>query len=321
MSKSIDSILKPDADLRKSLDQGADADINLCWTCGSCDFECPVNRVTGRLRPQQMVRMATYGLLDELVHEPSIWYCLTCRRCLQICPNSVKPSNIIAHARQLALEKNIYTIEASRAYRKLFARFQRVRSNAVLQCFHQELKAVSVRQWCDWLLSPIENAHKPIHVVASGDYSDLLSGGVEHTPTAACFTCGECSSACPIACESSVFDPRTIFRMVNLGLTNDLLNSPAIWLCIDCGRCTDACSQLVDGRELIRRLKDLALEEGIIDRTFFERLEKANRLVFARWLDEVDDLFSFNRTPLKAIPARTNAFSARCREYPDALSA
>lgn len=321
MNKSIESILKPDADLRKSLDQGANADINLCWTCGSCDFECPVNRVTGRLRPQQIVRMATYGMLDELVHEPSIWYCLTCRRCLQICPNSVKPSNVIAHVRQLALEKNIYSIETSRAYWKLFARFQRVRSHAVLHCYNEELKAVSDHQWCDWLLSPIENARKPIRFAAAFDSTGSYLKNLDHTRSTACFTCGECSSACPVACESSVFDPRTIFRIVNLGLSDVLLNSPAIWLCIDCGRCTDACSQLVDGREIIRRLKDLAFEEGVIDRSFFERLEKANRLVYARWLDEVNTLFGFNRSSLKANPAQTNEFSVCCREYPQALSA
>jgi len=62
-----------------------------------------------------------------------------------------------------------------------------------------------------------------------------------------CFTCGECSSSCPVAVERSAFDPRFIFRMVNLGLAEELLLSPSIWLCVQCGRCTEACSQLVDG--------------------------------------------------------------------------
>ena len=43
--------------------------------------------------------------------------------------------------------------------------------------------------------------------------------------------------------------------MFNLGSTNELLNNPAIRLCLDWGRCTNACSQLVEVRELIRRLK------------------------------------------------------------------
>ena len=57
-------------DLRKSIGSGAKTDINLCWTCGACDAECPVNLATGRLRPQAIVRMANLGLLEELI-EPA----------------------------------------------------------------------------------------------------------------------------------------------------------------------------------------------------------------------------------------------------------
>ena len=55
--ESMDSMLTPDAGFRKKIDQGAKADINRCWTCGSCDFECPVNIATGKMRPQKLVRM------------------------------------------------------------------------------------------------------------------------------------------------------------------------------------------------------------------------------------------------------------------------
>ena len=113
-------MLTPDAGLRKLIDKGARADINRCWTCGSCDFECPVNSATGQLRPQKIVRMANFGMLDELLNEPSIWYCLACRRCMQICPNTVKPSELIDHIRRILLKKNIIPIETVRAYRILF---------------------------------------------------------------------------------------------------------------------------------------------------------------------------------------------------------
>jgi Fe-S oxidoreductase len=103
--------------------------------------------------------------------------------------------------------------------------------------------------------------------------------------------------------------------MVNLGLTDELLSSPAIWLCLDCGRCTSACSQLVDGREIIRRLKADAIQRGIIDRNFFPRLEQANRLVYNRWLQEVDALFGFNGSAHRTGTTGVNDFSACCRKY------
>lgn len=78
-----------DAENRKITEEESSANIRTCWTCGSCDFECPINIFTGSLRPQKIVRMANLGLLDELVELPEIWYCINCRRCGQVCPNVV----------------------------------------------------------------------------------------------------------------------------------------------------------------------------------------------------------------------------------------
>jgi heterodisulfide reductase subunit C len=315
------STVKPDAGHRKSIEQGAKADINRCWACGSCDFECPVNIATGRLRPQKIVRMANLGMLDEMLHEPSIWYCLACRRCLQICPNTVKPSDLIAHIRRISMKRKIVSIETYRSYRILFERFQRVRKHAVVMSFHEKLTSISDRQWCDWLLTPVSESRRSICFNSTESSSN--EGFIHYDPAraaASCFTCGECSSACPVSCERSVFDPRALFRMVNLGLTDELLSSPSIWLCLDCGRCTSVCSQLVDGREIIRRLKDDAIQRGIIDRNFFARLEQANRLVYSKWLEEVDALFGFDGAAYRTGTSGVNDFSACCRTSSPALS-
>jgi hypothetical protein len=41
----------PEPKNRKFIEGGAKAGHRKCWTCGSCDFECPVNVAAGRLRP------------------------------------------------------------------------------------------------------------------------------------------------------------------------------------------------------------------------------------------------------------------------------
>jgi heterodisulfide reductase subunit C len=103
-----------------------------------------------------------------------------------------------------------------------------------------------------------------------------------------CFTCGECSSACPVSGERGTFDPRFIFRMVNLGLQDELLQSPSIWLCLECGRCTDACTQKVDGCLMIARLRELAIREGKVSDDFALRLRQAQQPIFMRLVDEID---------------------------------
>jgi heterodisulfide reductase subunit C len=234
---------------------------------------------------------------------------------MQICPNTVKPSELIDHIRRILLKKNIIPIETVRAYRILFERFQRVRRHVVVKSLQGELNSISDRQWCDWLLTPVKGSLSTIRVKKA---EDSLKGQFpisDPDSAAACFTCGECSSACPVACERSVFDPRSLFRMVNLGLTDELLTSPAIWLCLDCGRCTAACSQLVDGRAIVRRLRDNAIQKGIIDRNFLERLKQANRLVYSRWLKEVDALFGFKGEAIRSRTTPIFGFSVCCEEY------
>jgi len=75
----------PQPKLRRLIDAGGLADSTMCWTCSSCDSECPVEIATNRLRPQRIVRFASLGLIDELIALPEIWYCLTCRRCNRVC--------------------------------------------------------------------------------------------------------------------------------------------------------------------------------------------------------------------------------------------
>lgn len=315
-----DTILKPDADLRELIEQGAKADFYSCWTCGSCDFECPVNLATGRLRPQKIVRMANLGLLDELLHAPEIWYCQGCRRCAQICPNLVKPSEIISYIRGVVLEKHIFPLETVRNYRLLFARFQRVRKRAVTNCLHRKSTTISDRKWCEWLLTPVKEERGVVRIKTTEDSSKRRFKGPDLTRAAACFTCGECSSACPISCERSVFDPRYLFRMFILGMVDKLLNSADIWLCLDCGRCTNACSQLVEGRKIICRLKYRAIQKGIIDQNFFKRLEQTNQLIYTRLLDEVDALFGFNAKTARTETGMNN-FSVCCSEYEEFICA
>jgi heterodisulfide reductase subunit C len=295
----MDAILSPNSKIRNLIETGAQADSRRCWTCGSCDFECPINIATGRLRPQKIVRLANLGLALELTDLPEIWYCLTCRRCAAVCPNRVKPAAVIGYARFEAIRHRLVSMDTVRRYYLLFARFQRVRWHAVEACLSSDLDGVSRRQWCEWLEKPVP---VPTRAILQQDLlrrSNGLWDTIDVSRAAACFTCGECSSACPVSGERSVFDPRHIFHMANLGMLAELLQSPSIWLCVDCGRCTETCSQLVDGRQLIRRLQELAIESGIVDKNFRLRLERVNRTLYTYFINEIDGLFGFNRDSTK----------------------
>ena len=286
--------IEPDADVRRSIATAfPQAEIDLCWTCGACDNGCPVSMATGRLRPQRNVRMAVYGLMDHLLTLPDIWYCLSCRRCLQGCPNRVKPYALHRHLQDESLRRGYLANEFMAAYDRLFADFQRVRWRAAMHCFTGRLDHLPDNTWYQWLKQPLRKAlYRPValgHAPHPSPPPEALAGG------RACFTCSECSSCCPIICDGDVFDPQRIIRMANLGLADELLGSPAIWLCLGCQRCVEACSQTVSGYAIIQRLQAQAVQNGFVDRLFPARLLDADRIIYPKFLDAIDTLIGLYR--------------------------
>jgi len=86
-----------------------------------------------------------------------------------------------------------------------------------------------------------------------------------------CFQCGTCTSDCPVAKFSETYRPRQIIRMAQLGLKDRVLNSDTLWLCAACFTCTDRCPQDVEVASVIRVLRNLAAEKGIVPQVFKEQ--------------------------------------------------
>ncbi len=285
--------LRPNPQMRDAITSAVDAETALCWTCGSCDSECPVNLATSRLHPRRIVWMANLGLLDELLRLPMIWYCITCKRCEHVCPNSVKPYSLIAYLREEVIRRRLISHAPLQKYRDFISRFQRVRWHAVDQCLHGGLESLSEKVWQECLNTPVSRITPTIHQKELNHKTRDFFLTAKATDIFSCFNCSECSCACPLACERSVFDPQWIFRMANYGLCNELLGSQSIWLCIACGRCTESCSQLVKGHNFIHWAKKVAVEKGFVDEGFALRLIKAEKLIYRRFLEEIDRIMGF----------------------------
>jgi heterodisulfide reductase subunit C len=250
-----------------------------------------MNIATQRLRPQKIVRLANLGLAEDLLSLPEIWYCLTCRRCNRVCPNLVKPETLVRYARTAAVLGDYVPYKTGRDYYELIRRFQRVRWQAARICMQSDLGETEGVQWGQWLETPVAESLACVSSNAFFNFADSLKEDSKTAGLHSCFTCGECSSVCPVAGERSVFDPRFIFRMVHLGLTDELLRSPSIWLCLACGRCTDVCSQQVDGCGMIRRLQEISVQKAIVAKGFKWRWQNAQKIIYSRLIEQIDALF------------------------------
>lgn len=59
--------------------------------------------------------------------------------------------------------------------------------------------------------------------------------------------------------------------MAQLGLKDRVLKSETLWLCASCFTCTDRCPQDIEVASIIRVLRNLAAEQGIIPIVFREQ--------------------------------------------------
>lgn len=78
-----------------------------------------------------------------------------------------------------------------------------------------------------------------------------------------CMQCGTCTASCP---ASSAMDltPRRMWRLVQLGFVDEVLQSKTMWLCSLCYLCQVRCPRGIRLTDLITRLKEMALARGLV---------------------------------------------------------
>jgi len=65
-----------------------------------------------------------------------------------------------------------------------------------------------------------------------------------------CLTCGACSSGCP-ATGLEDMDPRKFLRMAALGMDEEVMSTPWVWMCTMCTRCIYVCPMKIDIPQLV----------------------------------------------------------------------
>ena len=77
----------------------------------------------------------------------------------------------------------------------------------------------------------------------------------------ACLQCGKCSSGCPVSARTDL-RPHEIVRLVQLGASDEVLGSRAIWECTSCETCITRCPQKVDIPAIVDALRRIARADG-----------------------------------------------------------
>jgi heterodisulfide reductase subunit C2 len=91
-------------------------------------------------------------------------------------------------------------------------------------------------------------------------FGDRLIPGAQHLST--CIQCGTCTASCPSAAAMDI-TPRMMWRMVQLGMVDEVLHSKTMWLCSICYQCQARCPRGIPLTETIAKLKQLAIQQQI----------------------------------------------------------
>jgi heterodisulfide reductase subunit C2 len=79
----------------------------------------------------------------------------------------------------------------------------------------------------------------------------------------ACYQCGKCSNGCPVTFAMDYL-PHQLIRMLQLGLTEDVLESKTFWVCASCETCTTRCPNEIEIAKLMDDLKQEVLARKMI---------------------------------------------------------
>lgn len=87
----------------------------------------------------------------------------------------------------------------------------------------------------------------------------IVEAGADRIRT--CIQCGTCSSVCPSG-RRTAFRTRELMRKALLGLKDEVLSSPDLWLCATCLTCLERCPRQIKVTDAIIIMRNMAVDEG-----------------------------------------------------------
>jgi heterodisulfide reductase subunit C len=87
-----------------------------------------------------------------------------------------------------------------------------------------------------------------------------------------CYQCGTCTGSCPSA-PRSTYRIRKFMRRAVLGLEDESLTDPDLWLCTTCYSCTDRCPRDIAPTDVIMAMRNLAAQRDIVPVNFLKTVQ------------------------------------------------
>jgi len=105
-----------------------------------------------------------------------------------------------------------------------------------------------------------------------------------------CYLCGSCTAGCPVSNLREEYNPRRFMRMILLGMKDEVLSSPELWQCTQCHICVVHCPQDVRFADIVRVLRQMAVEEGYVTEEFAKKINQLDVDMIRQRIQKVCEL-------------------------------
>jgi quinone-modifying oxidoreductase subunit QmoC len=110
----------------------------------------------------------------------------------------------------------------------------------------------------------------------TGFIAELKNSGSESLKK--CFQCSHCTSICGVS-EGGMPFPRREMVLAQWGQREKLIYSPGVWICHQCGDCTEHCPRGADPSEILQAVRNMSYREFATPSFLAEMLSNRSMLV------------------------------------------
>lgn len=117
---------KGDPEFRNEiLGQPGGVEITACFACRTCSASCPITAVNKSFNPVRIIRMALYGLREEVLGSEFLWLCSSCYACQERCPQGVCITELMTVLKNMAVKAG-YTPQGIKAQKDIVSKEGRI---------------------------------------------------------------------------------------------------------------------------------------------------------------------------------------------------
>ena len=92
-----------------------------CVQCGACSAVCPGVKAGFPVLCRLLIKNVLDGQLEEMIEETSTWGCQACNRCTEICPQGVRPQEVVFAFRRYQANELAFSTSAITSQMNLHA--------------------------------------------------------------------------------------------------------------------------------------------------------------------------------------------------------